>query len=212
MDFNFKIEQLTWKKIVIAGLAIVISIVLVRELLLWTFFREATHLFGQFNTQFEQQQKQIHNKIKETESDFDKRHRLFNESFEKGEKMMAEQRQEMTNAMEQLEKSALEREKKFDEFFAKAPQQMLAQHKAMGEKMFDEFVKESRERSHHFQNVVSSDQHRSEKTRCEIALGNRPTNRSAPVGLTPEQQKDRLANLMRIRKEIAVVEHCETYV
>ncbi len=210
MDLNSIVEKLTWKKIVIVTLVTVFGIWLLREVMFWTFFHEATQMFSQFNTQFDQQQKQIHNKIAESESDFDKRHKAFNEGFDKTHQMIEESQQQFQKTMAELDRQALEREKKFDEAFAKAPQQMLAQHKAMSEKMFDEFKEESRRHFAEFNNLTQNKKI-SEASRCEMALGNRPNNRNAPPGLSAQELKDRLNNLMRIRKEIAKAEHCEAY-
>lgn len=212
MDFNALVEKLTWKKIVVVTLVALFGIWILREVMFWTFFHEARQLFGQFNTQFEQQQKQIHNKLAESESDFDKRTKDFDEGFKKTDQMFEQTQKRFQETMDALDKEALERDKKFDEAFAKAPQQMFDQHQAMGEKMFNEFKQESRRQSDDFiKNIMNVDK-TSEETRCSIALGNRPNNRTAPPELTPQQLKERANNLMRIRKEIAKVEHCEKYV
>lgn len=146
MDFNTMLEKLNWKKIFIVIGIVVFAMWIVREIMFWSYFHEATRMFAQFNTQFDQQQNAIHKKITEDESEFDKRHKAFNELFDKTEKTIDDVSKEFKKTSQELDKQALEREKKFDEAFAKAPQQMLEQHKAMSEKMFNEFKKEVQSR------------------------------------------------------------------
>ena len=212
MNLDAMVNKLTWKKIAVVVLVVVLGMWIVREIMFWTFFHEASQMFGQFNTQFEQQQKQIHNKLIESESDFDKRRKSFDESFNQTHQMIEESSQQFQKVMDDLDKRALEREKKFDAAFAKAPQQMFDQHQAMGEKMFNAFLQESKQHSDKFIKTMMKDEKANDATRCSLALGNRPNNRMAPPGLSPQQLKDRFNNLMRIRKEIAKVEHCEAYV
>lgn len=212
MDFDAMINRLTWKKIAVIAFIIMLGIWLLREVIYWTAFHKASQLFSQFNTQFDQQQKQIHNKLVESESDFDKQKIDFDKGFEKTHQMIEESSRHFQETMNKLDKAALEREKKFDEIFAKVPQQMLDQHKAMGEKMFNEFKEESRRQSNDFTNHVIHNDKKEEADRCSSVLGNRPNNRMAPPGMSAQQLKDRLNNLMRIRKEMAKAEHCEAYV
>lgn len=209
MDFNSMIEKLTWKKIVIVTLIAVFGIWLLREVMLWTFFHEARQVFSQFNTQFEQQQKQIHNKIAESESDFDKRQKAFNESFDKTHQLIEESRQQFQETMAELDRQALEREKKFNEAFAKAPQQMFDQHKAMSERMFNEFKAESRRQSNDFRNHVMNLGETSEEDRCRTVLGDWSNN--TPSKFNSKQSKEKFNSVMRMRKEIAKAEHCEAY-
>ena len=211
MDFNTLVEKLTWKKIIVVVLVALLGMWILREVMFLTFFHEAKQMFNQFNTQFEQQQKKIHNKLAESENDFDKRTKAFDDGFEKTHQMIEQTQKRFQETMIELDRQALKREKKFDEAFAKAPQQMFDQHKAMSEKMFNEFKQASRRQSDDFKNNIMNVDKTSEATRCNIALGNRPTNRNAPLGLTPQQLKERFNNLMRIRKETATVEHCEKY-
>jgi hypothetical protein len=212
MDFDEMINRLTWKKMAVIAFMILLGIWLIREVIYWTAFREASQLFSQFNAQFDQQKKQIHNKLVESESDFDKQRKDFDQGFEKTHQMIEESSRHFQETMDKLDKAALEREKKFDEMFAKAPQQMLDQHKEMGEKMFNEFKEESRQQSNDFINYVMHDDKKQEADRCRSVLGNRPNNRMAPPGLSAQQLKDRLNNFMRIRKEMAKSAHCEAYV
>lgn len=211
MNLSALKEKLTSKKVLIFVIGVLLVSWFIREVMMWTYIHEFQQMFNQFNTRFEEQQKMIHNKINEAESDFEKRQRAFDKSFNRTGQMIEEARHEFQKTMEDLEKSALERERKFDEAFAKGPEQLLNQHKAMGDKMFKEFIKESKHQSDYFKkNVVDVDK-KFESIRCFMAIGERPNNRDAPPGLTPQQLEDRRNNLMRIRREFAKSNHCEAY-
>lgn len=146
MDLNEMLEKMNWKKIAITIVIALFVMCLIREIFFWTYFHEATRMFAQFNNQFDHQQKEMHNKLTEAENDFDRRHKAFNEMFDKAHQAIEESSNQFKNTMAELDRQALEREKKFDAVFAKAPQQMFKQHKAMSEKMFNEFKKEIKSR------------------------------------------------------------------
>lgn len=211
MQLNELKEKLTSKKILMMVIGVLVIIWLIRETMMWTYMHEFQRMFTQFNTQFDAQQKMIHQKIDDAESHFEKRQRAFDEGFERTGRAIEDARQEFKETMEILEKSALEREKKFDEVFAKGPDELLKQHKAMGDKMFHAFMRESQQRSDYFKKNVTDVDKTLEKTRCFMAIGERPTDLGAPLGLTPIQLEERRNNMMRIRMELAKSNDCEAY-
>lgn len=84
MDFEKLLNNLTIKKIVVIVLMVVVGLWLLRELFFWEFVHSFKNVYSQFTTQFDQDQKTIHNiiqdnfkKQQEMDKEMDKRSEAF---------------------------------------------------------------------------------------------------------------------------------------
>ncbi len=86
MDFEKLVNSLTVKKSVVIVLMVVGGFWLLRELFFWEFVHSFKNVYSQFTTQFDQDQKSIHNVIqenikrhKEMEKEMDERSEKFHQ-------------------------------------------------------------------------------------------------------------------------------------
>lgn len=136
MNINEMINQLTWKKIVVIALLFFAASWVLREMLFWSYIREFQQTMSQFNTQFEQDQKAIHNKIVESDVVSDKWNKQFeknsNDVHEAVEKNLKDTMQFLQDSRAQME----EHQNKFYKEFDEMPEKMWKAYEAFGERMF----------------------------------------------------------------------------
>ena len=80
MDINNMVNNLTWKKMAAIALVIVTANWMIHEVIMWRYFNKFEQTVNRFNDQFVQDQQRIHNKIIESENDFNKWSKKFEQN------------------------------------------------------------------------------------------------------------------------------------
>lgn len=211
MDFNTFVNSLSWKKIIVVGLGVMIGFWLVREIIFWTFFHEAQQVFTQLNSQISQEQKDIQKKISDSDKEFSERGKKFDELSDHFGKTVEDAQKNMMDYMNKMQQEQEALQQSFNKSFKEAPDKMWAEHEKFGEKMEKDFIRQSKGMHADFKNNVMDVDKNINSTRCEIALGKAMDALPQPQDLTPQQLKDRNNMIKQFRIRIAKREHCEAY-
>lgn len=212
MDFDAMINKLSFKKVVIVAGASLFVFWLIRSVMMLSALYAFGEMFSQFNTNFDQSQKGIHDKIAESDRSFDRRAHEFDESNRKFSELFAESRKSFNETFKQIDRERTERERKFNKSFAEAPDRMFAQHDAMTKRMFDDFEKGKKAHQQFFKSKVLNVDKQLEGTRCGIELGSRPEKMKPNSMGNLINTEELYAYFMKLRNEQAKRIHCEAYV
>jgi len=150
MDMNTFVQNLTWKKIAIGAISVLLMAWVLHEILFFAFFHETKQMLDQFNKQFTQQQTEIHKTISESEEKFADRDKAFDEMSKKFGEFVERQQKETFDYLTKVEKEQEERQKEFNKAFNEAPQKMWEAHEKFGEEMRKNFIKESKKMDEDF--------------------------------------------------------------
>lgn len=211
MDFNTFVNSLSWKKIIVIGLGVMIGLWVIREIIFWTFFHEAQQVFTQLNSQISQQQKDIQKKLSDSDKEFSERGKKFDEVSDHFGKTVEEAQKNIMNYMNKVQQEQEALQKSFNKSFKEAADKMWAEHEKFGEKMRKDFTKQSQDMHADFKNNVMNVDKTLKSSRCQIVLGKALASLPPPNDLTLQQLKERNETIKRIEMEIAKKEHCEAY-
>ena len=117
MDIDTLVKKLTWKKLAVGILVFILSAWVLRLLLFLVLFPQTLKMINQINTTFNQEQSYIHNKLIESEKDFDKTAKEYDAVFDGISKGIDASSKRMQADMKELDDRAVERDKKFNKLF-----------------------------------------------------------------------------------------------
>ncbi|MHB1948903.1 MAG: hypothetical protein ACYCQI_12425 [Gammaproteobacteria bacterium] len=148
-------NNLSWKKIIIIGAFILVVSLLIHEILFWTFFHETQQMLSQLNSQIVQQQKDIQKKLADSDKEFKERGKKMDEQSNQFGEIVKNAQENIGNYLEHVEQEQASLQKSFDKSFKEAPAKMWAAHEKFGEKMRNDYIKESKQMNKDFNNQLS---------------------------------------------------------
>ena len=139
------VNNLTWKKMVAIALVIVTANWMIHEIFMWSYFNKFEKTMNRFNAQFEQDQQRIHNKIVESENDFNKWSQTFEQKQNEFSAVVDRGMKENINFIQNSQQKMAEQQKAFDQKFAEMPDKMWKAHQAFAKQAFDAFEKNGKQ-------------------------------------------------------------------
>lgn len=208
MNFNSFVNNLSWKKLILIIVGVVIVGWLVREVMFWTFFHETKQMFNQFNKQFTEQQKDIQKTISDSDNEFVARNKNFNDLSKNFNQGFDELQNKNAATWEKIENERAVREAAFDKEFEEAPKKMWDHHEKMAKMMRDGFIKDSKQMHKDFQGNEANVTKLKECTKKLAVIGFLKDGLPESENITSEQRKSRDQTILLIRQEIAKAERC----
>ena len=145
MDINNMVNNLTWKKMAAIALVIVTANWMIHEVIMWRYFNKFEQTVNRFNDQFVQDQQRIHNKIIESENDFNKWSKKFEQNQNEFSAVVDKGMKENLNFIQNSQQKMAEQQKAFDQKFSEMPDKMWASHQAFGKQAFDASVENGKQ-------------------------------------------------------------------
>lgn len=143
MNINSFINEMSWKKLAAITFGFLAISWLIHEILFWTFYHEAQQTFNQINSQISQQQKEIQQKLADSDREFNERNKKFNVVSDDLQKTVEETQQHISDYIDRMVKKDEELQEVFNKEFKAAPARMWAEHAKFGEEMRKDFLKQS---------------------------------------------------------------------
>lgn len=117
MELDRLIKDLTWKKVVLGIIALIVSTTVIRGVFFITILHGFYKMFTQFNEQFDANQQYIRKKIEKDADELDKWGKEFDKGFDEFHQEVEERFKESEESMKKIDDEREKREAQFDKHF-----------------------------------------------------------------------------------------------
>jgi hypothetical protein len=151
MDMNTLMNETSWKKLALMVIALIATSWVVHEVLFWKFYHEVQQTANQINNQVSQTQKDIQQKLAESDREFNNRSKAFNTRSDDFQKLVEHEQQQITGYIDKMIKEDEEKQAVFDKEFKEAPARMWKQFEETTQAMRNQFERDSQATQEKFQ-------------------------------------------------------------